>query len=432
MKATLAWTLIALAGTTAQLQASDWPQYRGPSGHGTAPADVALLASWETTGPVELWRQPVGVGYSAVTVVGDRVYLMDAADGQDAVLCLDRADGRLIWRQPLGESASSDMDDKGPRSTPAVVDGWLYTASSAGRLVALDSSDGSLEWEYDLMAGGKAPRFGFSTSPLVDGDQVLIEGGSAEESPGVYAFDRQTGELRWTALGGPAGYSSPIAIDLAGRRQYVFFRRAGAEVVSLSTTGEILWRHTTAALAIITTPVFLPPDRLFVASADDVFGGLMLRVGAADGAFTVEEVWSERLMRNHFNTAVAVNGHLYGFDNGTLRCLEAATGTKRWAKRGLGKGSLIAAGTQLLVLGDDGTLVLAEANPDAFVEKGRVQAMSGRAWTAPSYAAGSLYLRDFDEVVAFDLRASEPLEPPETPDPAPSPATTERATEGRP
>lgn len=412
MKSTFGPALIVLACAAASpVTAADWPQYRGPSRHGTAPADAALLTSWETAGPTELWRRPVGAGYSAVTVVGDRVYLMDAAGGQDVVLCLDAADGTEIWRTPLGETAVSYMDDNGPRSTPAVIDGWLYTASSAGRLVALATSDGSLSWEYDLMGGGKAPRFGYAVSPLVDGDQVLTEGGSEEKDPGVYAFDRKTGELRWTALAGPAGYSSPIAIDLGGRRQYVFFRHAGAEVVSLATDGEVLWRHSTAALAIITTPVFIPPDRFFVASADDVFGGLMLRVTADEGSFEVEEAWSERLMRNHFNTSVAVNDHLYGFDSGTLRCLDATTGAKRWAKRGLGKGSLIAAGELLYVLADDGTLVLVEATPEAFHEKGRIQATTGRAWTAPSYAAGRLYVRDFDELVAFDLRAPEPTAP---------------------
>ena len=177
-------------------------------------------------------------------------------------------------------------------------------------------------------------------------------------------------------------------------------------MVSLGIDGEVLWRHTTAALAIITTPIFIAPDRFFVASADDVFGGLMLQVTAGDDGFEAKDAWSERLMRNHFNTAVAVDGHLYGFDSGTLRCLDADTGARRWAKRGLGKGSLIAAGDLLYVLGDDGTLVLVEATPEAFHEKGRIQATTGRAWTAPSYASGRLYVRDFDEIVAFDLRTA--------------------------
>jgi outer membrane protein assembly factor BamB len=394
-----------LAGAVIPAHAADWPQYRGPSRQGTAPAAADLLAEWPAGGPGELWRRPLGIGYSAVTAVGDRVFTMATSDGEEVVLALDAATGAEVWRTAIGPSGVSDMDDSGPRATPTVVDGRLFTASSAGLLVALAATDGALIWEQDLMEGGKPPRFGYSVSPLVDSGQVVVEGGASEEDAGVYAFDAATGALRWQALSGPAGYSSPIAIELGGELQYVFFRRAGAEVVALSPAGAVLWRHPTAALAIITTPIFLPPDRFFVASADDIFGGLMLRVVAADGAYRVEEAWVERLMRNHFNTSVVVGEQIYGFDNGTLRCLDTATGAKRWAKRGLGKGSLIAAGERLYVLGDDGTLVLAEATPEGFVERGRVQAMTGRAWTAPSYAAGRVYLRDFDEVVAFDLRA---------------------------
>jgi hypothetical protein len=191
---------------------------------------------------------------------------------------------------------------------------------------------------------------------------------------------------------------------MADIRQYVFFRGAGREIVALSTEGEVLWRHSTNGQTIITSPVFVAPDRFFVATSDDDFGGLMLRVTVHEGEFRVEEAWAERLMRNHFNSSVLVDGHLYGFDNATFRCLDATNGESRWAKRGLGKGSLVAAGQLLFVLADDGTLVLVRATPEAYVETGRIRAMEGRAWTAPALADGRLFLRDFDELVSFDLR----------------------------
>jgi outer membrane protein assembly factor BamB len=147
-------------------------------------------------------------------------------------------------------------------------------------------------------------------------------------------------------------------------------------------------------------PLFVPPDRVFVSTSDDHFGGLMIRVFEQDGLFRTEELWSERLMRNHFNTSVAVGGHIYGFDNGTLRCLDVDSGRRRWAKRGFGKGSLCAAGLLLFVLGDDGTLALVHAAPDGYREAGRIQATEGR-----------LYVRDFDEIVCFDLRATAARKP---------------------
>lgn len=382
--------------------AGDWSEYRGPGRHGVND-ESGLLSSWAERAPRELWRRPIGIGYSAVSVADGRLYTMETAGEEEAVVCLDAATGETLWQTAIGPSGSSDMQDDGPRATPTVVDGTVYTASSAARLVALSAADGRVLWERDLQEHGAPPRFGYSTSPLVDGDLVLVETGGAAENPGVVAFDRATGEPRWTALEGPAGYSSPIAIDLGGRRQYVFFRRVNAEVVSLDADGGVLWRHPTTGLAIITTPIFLPPDRIFVASADDVFGGLMLRVSAIEDGFEVAEVWSERLMRNHFNTSVVIDGFLYGFDNGTLRCLDATTGEMRWAKRGFGKGSVVASGDLLFVLGDDGTLALVRADSEAFEELGRVQAMTGRSWTAPSLAHGRLYLRDFDELVAYDV-----------------------------
>lgn len=392
---------LALSGGIAV--AGDWPQFRGPDRHGIGDGE-GLLRDWTHQAPVERWRRTIGAGYSGVTAVGDRLYTM-ATDGEkEWLLCLDGENGDLLWRLSAGPAGTSDLGDHGPRSTPTVARGAVFTASSAARLVVASAEDGRLLWERDLTEFGAAPRFGYAVSPLVDGELVLVEAGGGDDAPGILAFDRTSGELRWSALSGPAGYSSPIVVEIADQRQYVFFRRAGAEVVAVSPQGEALWRHPTTALAIIVTPIFLPPDRIFVASADDVFGGLMLRVGVSDGAWSVEELWSERRMRNHFNSSVAIGGHLYGFDNGTFRCLDAASGEPRWGRRGFGKGSLVAADDLLLVLGDDGTLALVEASPEAYREHGRLRAMSGRAWTAPTLAGGRVYLRDFDEIVSYDLR----------------------------
>lgn len=397
--------LLHLAAMTALIitsaGASDWPQYRGPARAGVVD-EPELLAAWSDGGPRELWRRPVGTGYSAVTAAGERLYTMEADGEAEAVLCLDAATGETLWRVVVGNFVQAELRDGGPRSTPAVDGGTVYAASSQAKLVALAAADGSLRWERDLQEWGPVPRFGYAVSPLVDGGLVILEVGKPGEGPGVAAFDQRTGELRWTALDGPAGYSSPIVAEIAGVRQYVFSR--SQEVVALSTAGELLWRHATERRSAIPMPVFLAPDRIFVATADDAFGGRVIRVVREGGAFRTEEVWQERLMRNHFNTSVLVDGHLYGFDNGTFRCLDAATGERLWAQRGFGKGSLIASGDLLFVLGDGGTLALVRASPEGYGELGRVQASQGRAWTAPTLANGRIYVRDFDELVSFDVR----------------------------
>jgi len=384
--------------------AADWPQFRGSQREGIG-SEEDLLTSWSESQPTVVWRQSIGTGYSAVTAVGDRLYTMDADESQEHVLCLDAATGKTLWKIEAGEFVQAELGDGGPRSTPTVVDEVVYTATSQSRLLALDAKDGSLLWAKDLTEWGKVPRFGYAVSPLVDGDVVIVEVGDKDKSPGVVALDKKSGELRWSSLEGPAGYSSALPVEIGGVRQYVLFRRAGQEAVSLSTAGEVLWRFPTPkALASIVMPIFMAPDRIFLSTSDDQFGGHMIRIRRQGEVFAAEEIWSERLMRNHFNTSVVVNEHLYGFDNGTLRCLDAASGERRWAKRGFGKGSAVAADTLLFVLSDAGLAALVRATPEGYQELGRLQVMEGRSWTAPSIANGRLYLRDFDEIVSLELR----------------------------
>lgn len=384
--------------------AADWPQFRGSARAGIG-SEEDLLSAWSEGQPTVVWHRSIGTGYSAVTVIGDRLYTMSADESHEYVLCLDAAKGKTIWKVAAGPFVQAELGDGGPRSTPTVEGGVIYTVTTQARFLALAAKNGSILWDRDLAELGKVPRFGYSVSPLVDGDVVIVEVGDAEKSPGVVALDKDSGETKWSSLEGPAGYSSAIVAEIAGIRQYVMFRRAGQEVVALSTAGEVLWRLPTPdALATIVMPIFVAPDRFFISTSDDSFGGHMIRIMHEGGEFSAEEVWSERLMRNHFNTSVLVDGHLYGFDNGTLRCFSAESGERCWAKRGFGKGSVVAADNLLFVLSDGGLVALVRASPEGYEELGRMQAMEGRSWTAPSIANGRLYVRDFDEIISLDIR----------------------------
>lgn len=386
------------------LAAADWPQFRGPERLGTV-AEPELLAAWSEGQPTVVWHRPIGFGYSAITAVGNRLYTMDADQSQEHVLCLEAETGRTLWKVDVGDFVQAELGDGGPRSTPTVDGGVVFAATSQSRLLALGAEDGGSHWEVDLTEFGPVPRFGYAVSPLVDEGVVIVEVGDAEKSPGIVAFDKKTGELGWSTLEGPGGYSSVVAAELHDVRQYLLFRRAGQALVSLSTDGEVLWQHPTPdALAVIATPIVLPPDRVFISTSDDSFGGHMLQVDRRGDGFAVEELWSQRLMRNHFNASVVVDGSIYGFDNGTLRCFGADDGERCWSKRGFGKGSVVAADGLLFVLSDAGLVALVRASPAGYEELGRVQAMAGRSWTAPSIANGRLYLRDFDEIVSLDIR----------------------------
>ena len=397
-----AW-IVAAVGTGSG-QADDWPQYRGPERNGIA-GETGLATGWGDGGPTVRWHREIGYGFSSVAVAAGRLYTMEAVDLEEAVLAIDAGTGKTVWRHVVGETDPEFFPETGPRSTPTIVDGVVYAASSRSKLLALAADSGELVWERDLTEFGPTPRFGYSMSPLVDGDNVIVLVGDREKQPGILSLDRTTGEERWRALDGPAGYSSPIAVEIGGVRQYVF--STGVGITGMTPDGERLWDHPTGPKAALPMPVLGPPDRIFVATADDHFGGMMIRVVSEDGAFRTEELWTERLMRNHFNTSVIVDDHLYGFDNATFRCLDATTGEKKWAMRGFGKGSIVAAGGRLYVLSDSGVLALVHADPEGYSEAGRMKVTEGRSWTAPSLANGYLYVRDGDELVSLDLRAGD-------------------------
>lgn len=407
----------------------DWPQYRGVEGAGVA-RGVELAPSWPEGGPPEVFRRPIGSGFAGVAAVGGRLYTMAAEGDQEVLLALDAANGETAWQVPLGERFVSDLGD-GPRATPTVVGDTVYAVSAKVRLVAVATADGSVRWSRDFPAelGAAVPRFGFSPSPLVLGDLLILEVGGSAEGQAIVALDRHTGETRWTADSGPAGAGTPILVELAGVPQLVFHRRP--DLVSLSLDGEVLWRHPSALDAIV-MPVALAGDRLFVSSATMGRGGVMLRVAKGDAGWQVSEEWVQGRMRNHFNTAVHWDGVLYGFDNATLRAVDAADGTLLWAARGFGKGSVLAADGKLVVYGDDGTLALVDASREAYVERGRFQATEGRSWTSPTLAGNLLVVRDHDEIAAFDVSpaavpaaaalaagvATAPVRPAATPAPA--------------
>ena len=397
--------LFAAALASASAAQSDWPQYRGAHGDGIA-APQAVSQHWGEDGPPELWRREFGSGFSTVAAVGDRLYTMGAAAEHEEVFCLDAGTGETVWRVPLGPRFADKFGD-GPRATPTVDGDMVFAVSSTMHLAALSAADGEVRWQKKLLEEFEVrqPRYGFSPSVLVIENRVILEIG-AGEGEAVAAFDRETGDVLWTALDGRAGAATPLLVEIAEVPQLVFQRPR--KMTALSLDGEELWSHDVAP-DVISMAQFVPPRFVLTSSAHMGQGGVMLRVTKTADGFSAEKEWVNRRFRLHFNNAVLVDGHLFGFDNSTLRCVDAATGETAWSKRGFGKGSLIACGDVLYVLGDQGVLALVAANAADYRELGRVQAMQaeqGRCWTSPTLAAGRLFVRNLEEVVAYDVSAA--------------------------
>ncbi len=380
----------------------DWQQFRGPGRDGKS-EETGLSRMFGPTGARELFRVPIGAGFASVSVVGERLFTMDSDGSSEYALCLDAVTGETLWRVAIGP-VFEEIQGDGPRSTPTVDGDRVFVLGSRGRLAALERETGETLWELELSAafGSELPTWAFSSAPMVDGERLIVEvGGSAGRA--VAALEKATGEVVWTSQSSSLAYSSPIQVSFAGAKQYVFLLQD--KLTGLDTEGRELWSVPFEPRNEITpaSPVFIEPD-LILASASYDIGAKVVRLSREGDGVTATEVWSGRQMRNHFNATVALDGHVYGFDTGTLRCLDARTGEPRWAKRGLGKGSLISADGMLVVLSERGKLVLVEATPDAYRELGSLQVLEGRSWTPPSLANGRLYLRNHTELVSVELK----------------------------
>ncbi|HSK80181.1 MAG TPA: PQQ-binding-like beta-propeller repeat protein [Thermoanaerobaculia bacterium] len=388
--------------------AADWPQFRGPNRDGVS-RETGLLKSWPAGGPKVLWKAPAGDGFSHVVVAGGRVFTLYGQGSQEVAVALDAASGKQVWKTAIDSKYTSDMGN-GPRSTPTVDAGTVYALSANGKLVALSAANGKKVWEHDLQDGfgAKIPGWGASTSPLVEGNLLLVDvGGSGGKS--LVAFDKKTGKTVWTSQSDKAGYSAPIAITVGGVRQVIFF--TGTSVVSVApATGKLFWRvpWRTDWDVNAAAPIFVAPDKLFISSGYGVGAALFrLKAGGAP-----EEVWKSRGMKNQFSSSVLHNGTIYGFDDTTLKAIDAATGKDLWRQRGLGHGSLILADGHLAVLSERGKLVLVEATPAAYKEKGSVEILSGKCWTAPTLANGKLYVRNEEELKVLDWTGKPAVPPP--------------------
>ena len=393
----------AAAGTAAA--GGDWPQFRGPHRDGVARAAAHLVRSWPASGPRLLWQVPIGEGYSHLAVVDGRVFTLFGTNDIEYLAAFDAANGHQLWQQRTDAELSNDQGS-GPRSTPTYDAGMLYVQSAQGQLLAVSAANGKVAWRHDLAKefGARVPTWGIASSPLVEGDLLLVAvGGRSGRS--AMAFDKHSGKVAWSALDEKPGYASPIALTAAGVRQAIFF--TGSSVAGVAAVdGRVLWEipWTTDYDVNAATPLFVAPDKLYVSSGYDT-GAALFQLHADGGRVKVQQLWKSREMKNQFSSAVLAGDYVYGFDNGTLKCVNVQTGEERWKQRGLGHGSLILADGLLVVLSESGKLVLADAVPDAYHERASFQALNGRCWTGPSLAGGKLFLRNQEHMEAFDLAA---------------------------
>ena len=408
-----------LCGSILAATATEWPQWRGLNRDGVS-GEVGILKEWAASGPKVLWNLPLGEGFSGISVSQGRVYTMFSKGNDEFIICLNATDGQEIWRFRSDDNYHEGQGGNGPRATPTIDGDLLFTVSAHGKLYALNTENGQKVWSHDLQRkfGSKMPRWGFSTSPLVEGELLIVEvGGKSKKS--IVAFNKNSGDVLWSSHKDKLGYSSPIAVTVKGIRQIICF--TGTKLVSVSPTdGTIYWTYPwkTGYDVNAATPVFIPPDKVFISSGYDKGAAVVqMRVfvspdddrAATDqirenqGTVRIKEIWKNRKMKNQFASSVLHENYLYGFDNSILKCIEADTGEEQWKTRGFGKGTVILADGHLIILSDKGKLGLAEATPAGYIEKASAKVLSGLCWTAPTLADGKLYMRNETEMVCLDM-----------------------------
>lgn len=397
--ATLLCLLSTLQGRAAE---GDWPQWRGPRGDGIS-TETGLLETWPEAGPEVLWRVPLGAGFSAVSVVGERAYTMFGDESGEYVVCLGTADGKILWKTESGELLEDEYGN-GPRATPTVEEGRVYTHGATGSLLCLDAETGEKIWGFNTLERFQAKNadFGLSASPAIFGDMLVVVAGESDGNA-LAAVNKQNGEVLWTSLSDKAGYSTPIRVDIDGAAQIIVLM--GKAIVSVSPeNGRELWRRPwiTTLDANVATPI-VHQGRLFVSTGYGTGCGLF-SLTVEDGKPGAEELWTSRDMKNYFSTSLLIDGRVYGFNSTMLTCMDFQTGDVLWRERGFNRGSLLAADGKLIILGERGALALAKASPQGYEELARYQLFEGKSWTVPTLSAGKLFVRNEEELVCLKLK----------------------------
>ena len=405
-------TCIALVIAAGSAQAADWPQFRGPNGDGST--DEKILTTWPAEGPKVLWKAPMGEGFGALAIVGDRAYVFAERMKQEVCVALDVATGKEVWATPLG-STIFDGNGNGPRSTPTVVGDNVFLLGTYLKLSCLSAKDGKVVWSHDIQAEndgqngtGGIKQWGNAASPIIEGDVVMVAGGGKDQT--FLFFDRKTGKPLGKHGDEKITHASPTPTVIGGQRQVVFFTQQGLTSID-AKGGEQLW-HANFSFSTSTAASPLIEGDVAYCSAGYGTGAGAFQISHQGKAWKATELWRTpgNKLANHWSSPVMQKGYIYGlfgfkeFKTEPLKCVELKSGKEMWFENGFGQGGTILVGDNVLTMGDQGQLVLSKATPEKYTELARAQVLTGKCWTAPSVANGLVFCRSTKEIVCVDLK----------------------------
>ena len=386
------------SATEAAETGAEWPGFRGPHRDGII-RGVRLETDWSASPPVELWHRLIGPGWSSFAVRGNVFYTQEQRGDDEVVACYNMTTGEPVWRHRDTARFWESNAGAGPRGTPTLSDGRVYALGATGILNVLDASDGAVIWSRNAATDTdtKVPTWGFSSSPLVVGDVVIVAAAGS-----LIAYDLTTGEPRWINPAGGDCYSSPHLLHIDGVTQILLQNEAGTSSVT-PADGTLLWEHPWPGHPIV-QPALIANGNILI-SADERSGIRRIAVTNGPDGWTVEERWTSVRLKPYFNDSVIHNGHAYGFDGRSLACIDVEDGMRKWKGGRYGRGQFVLLADQdlLLVLSEKGELALVVAAPDRFTELARFPAIEGKTWNHPVLVGDVLVVRNSQEMVAFRL-----------------------------
>jgi outer membrane protein assembly factor BamB len=376
---------------------AEWPGFRGPKRDGVV-RGVKIKTDWTSSPPVQLWKRPVGPGWSSFAVSGDLIYTQEQRGENEEVACYKMSTGQPVWSHRDNVRFFESNGGAGPRATPTLSGSRVYAFGATGILNALDAATGALIWSHNVGSDTHTdiPFWGFSSSPVVIGDEVIVAA-----SGQLVAYELATGNKRWLGPNAGGSYSSPQLVTVGGVAQLLLASENTLTSVA-PADGKQLWSHTWSVNAIVQPAVTADGDVLVTSQAD---GARRLAVAHNGAGWSVSERWTSNGLKPYFNDFVIHKGYAFGFDGRILSCIDLKDGQRKWKGGRYGNGQLVLLPDQdlLLVVTEEGEIALVQATPDQFNEIAKLPAIEGKTWNHPVLVGDTLLVRNGEEMAAFKL-----------------------------
>jgi len=412
--------------TTSDSNATEFsfPQFLGPTRDCKTPGPE-LATDWKTNPPKEMWRQEIGAAWSGFVVSEHRAITQEQRDENEVVSCYNLLTGKMLWMHSDSGHYNTKIAGEGPRATPTIQDGKVFTLGATGILNCLELEGGEQVWQHNIAVDAglstddeidqtgatkkrnKAKEWGYSSSPLIVEDKVIVSAGG-DNGKSLLAYDIATGKPVWAGGSSRAGYSSPRSVMLHGQEQILIFNQNGLASHS-PVDGSVIWSFGwDPGTPHVSMPLALGDNQILL-SMGYGNGSKLIQVNRSGESFSASELWHSRFMKAKFTNLISSGDHIYGLDDGIFACIDQEEGRRQWKDGRFGHGQVLLRGNHILVMAENGEVILIEASPDKQIELSRFAALDSKTWNPHSLAGEYLLVRNHREAACYKLPLASSL-----------------------